>query len=71
MGIGNKSKLLGKCNLRIFQKKKMNKWPLIVYDDPDDRFLLVANGNFVMISMIFTCYEGLQLKILSLLNEKN
>ena len=49
----------------------MNKWPLIVYDDPDDRFLLVANGNFVMISMIFTCYEGLQLKILSLLNEKN
>ena len=71
MGIGNKSKLLGKCNLRIFKKKKMNKWPLIVYDDPDDRFLLVANGNFVMISMIFTCYEGLQLKILSLLNEKN
>ena len=70
MGIGNKSKLLGKCNLRIF-KKKINKWPLIVYDDPDDRFLLVANGNFVMISMIFTCYEGLQLKILSLLNEKN
>ena len=52
-------------------KKKMNKWSLIVYDDPDDRFLLVANGNFVMIPMIFTCYEGLQLKILSLLNEKN